>query len=392
MAVTRASAIWRAGRRPEAIITSDLAGHRGRPTLTIDLDAVVANWRALDALGPAETAAAIKADGYGLGSAEIGPALVSAGCRTFFTATADEARALRAALGSTSDRGLGHRVDIFVLNGAPERFDAIAAADASPVLNTAEELRAAAVFGAARGVPLRAALQVETGMNRLGADLEAVLALPEDIRSAVRVDLLMSHLACADDPKDPMNAAQKQRFDAAISKLKQRFPEARASLSATGGALAGADFAYDMVRPGVGLYGGFPFTEARPVAFLAAPIIRVFDVAEGESSGYGGAWVAKRPSVLATIPLGYADGMPRALSNRGVAKVGGVEVPFAGRVSMDLIVLDCTEAPARPKIGDPATLLDGDLTVDRIATAADTIGYEILTRLGRRYRRVYRTN
>lgn len=325
----------------------------------------------------------MKADGYGLGAAEVGRALAAAGCRTFFTATPSEASALRAAIGGGPT--------VYILNGAAEGLDEIAAAGADPVLNTLDEVTAADAAGRARGAPLRAALQIETGMNRLGADVEAIAAAAQAGLPGLEITLILSHLACSDTPEHPQNAAQKQRFDTALTRLRSLFPDARASLAATGGALLGADYAYDLVRPGVGLFGGSPFADARPVVRLEAPIMRVFEAAAGETSGYGGTWRAERPSVLATIPVGYADGLPRLLSGRGVARIGDDEAPYAGRVSMDLIVLDVTQVSPRPKVGERAALIDEVVTVDRIATAAETIGYEILTRLGPRYRRVYRT-
>lgn len=173
---------------------------------------------------------------------------------------------------------------------------------------------------------------------------------------------------------------QKTRFDALTAKLKPHAPVAKMSLSATGGARLGPDFAYDLARPGIGLYGGEPLA-IHPVVRLEAPILRVWSVAAGETSGYGAAWTAQRPSRLATIPLGYADGAPRSLGDVGRARIAGREAPFAGRVSMDLIVLDVTDLPQTPRPGDVAALLDETLTIDRMAGAAGTIGYEILTRL-----------
>lgn len=346
-----------------------------RPVLTIDLGAVVANWRALNARGPAEAAAVLKADAYGLGVDDVAPALAAAGARVFFVATAPEAAAIRPLL--------PNEAALYVLNGASEGLATIREAGARPVLNTLEETRAAAAEGWSAPV----ALQIETGMNRLGAGPEDLPAMIEAAR-ALDVALVMSHLACADSPEDPMNAAQRAAFDAALPRFRAAFPTAQASLSATGGALMGPSFAYDLVRPGVGLYGGLPFAEARACVRLEAPLVRVWDVPVGAASGYGGGWRATRPSRLATIPVGYADGIPRALSGRGTARVADHEAPFAGRVSMDLIVLDVTDAPGAA-VGARAVLLDESLTVDRMATSAATIGYEILTALGRRYQRRY---
>lgn len=362
-----------------------------RASLTIDLDAIARNWRALDALGQAETGAAVKANAYGLGVAPAARALSGAGCRTFFVAEPGEISPLWAALGGRA----GARQRIFVFDGAVANQDEILAQGARPVLNTADEAAAAIATAAGQGRRLPCAIRIETGMNRLGAtgdEIERILAL--DGLERLDVEIILSHLACSDDRGHPLNQRQKEGFDAALARLSMIFPDAQASLSATGGALLGPGFAYDLIRPGVGLYGGLPFAAAEPVARLTAPIIRVWRIEAGASSGYGASWTATRRSVLATIPLGYADGLPRALSNCGEARIGGVTVPLIGRVSMDLTVLDVTTLPAPPAIGEHAALLDETLTIDRMAARAGTIGYEILTRLdaagrcARRYGRI----
>lgn len=355
-----------------------------RPVLSINLDAIAANWRALDALGPAETAAVVKADAYGLGVENVAPALFAAGAKTFFVASAPEATALRAVVGRAPV--------IYVLNGASEGLSEISAAEARPVLNAVWEIGAVQAFARALGRPIDVALQIETGMNRLGLTTDALRQLVETCAlgglDAMEVCLIMSHLADADARGSPLTKTQAACFADALPKLRENFPGAVISLAATGGAVHEPALHYDLIRPGVGLFGGAPFAAAKPVVRLEAPILRVWDVAAGERSGYGGAWTAARPSRLATIPVGYADGFPRALSNRGRAKVAGRIVPFAGRVSMDLIVLDVTDAPSIAP-GDVATLLDEELTVDHVAALASTIGYEMLTSLGDRYIRRY---
>ena len=306
-----------------------------RPELTIDLGAVGANWRALDAMSSAatETAAVVKADGYGLGAGRVGKALAEAGARVFFVAAQQEAAALRKALGPAPE--------IYVLSQSPGDLPKILAAGARPVLNTLEEAQAAAQAGGGA-----CAVQVETGMNRLGMTAEEQAALAEaEWAKALEVKLVMSHLACADAPQHPLTIAQGAAFRGAAARLQAAFPAAKLSLCATGGTVNHPELHFDMTRPGVGLFGGAPFLGAMPAARLEAPIIRLWKVDRGEASGYGRAWVAARPSRLATIPVGYADGFPRALSNRGAARVNGVTAPFAGRVSMDLIVLDVTQAP-----------------------------------------------
>ncbi|MEL6316961.1 MAG: alanine racemase C-terminal domain-containing protein, partial [Pseudomonadota bacterium] len=253
---------------------------------------------------------------------------------------------------------------------------------------------AAAAAALGRG-PRTAALQVETGMNRLGCAPDALEAAAPEIAAAGALDirLIMSHLACADAPRHPQNAAQKAAFDAAAARLRPHFPAARLSLAATGGALLGPAFAYDLIRAGVGLYGGAPFAEARPVVRLEAPLIRAWDAPEGALSGYGATWRARGPRRLATLAVGYADGIPRALSNLGDAGLHGRAAPIVGRVSMDSLVIDATDAPrpdgAPAQVGDVATLLDETRTVDALATTTGTIGYEVLTRLGGRFERRY---
>lgn len=359
------------------------------PTVTVDLGAVCANWRALGvaAGGDAETGAVLKADGYGLGAAPVAEALGAAGCRTFFVATAAEAERLAPVV---------HRfgAELFVLSGAPggpETLARIIGAGAAPVLNTQDEVAWAVAAAADRGAPLRCALQVETGMNRAGLAKEAFRDLCRRPPDGLHVTLAMSHLAAADTPEAALNRDQKRRFDAIAAAARRAFPAARLSLAATGGALLGRPYAYDLTRPGVGLFGGNPFAQGRPVVRLTAPLIRVWDVPAGALSGYGGAWRAERPSVLALAPVGYADGLPRALAGKGAARIGGAFAPFAGRVSMDLIVLDVTDAPTPPVIGDEAAFLDEALTVDNLAHQVGAIGYEILTGLdaARRLARVY---
>lgn len=343
--------------------------------LDIDLSAIAANWRSFRDIGAAEASAVVKSDAYGCGAENVAPALAAAGCQTFFVATLAEA--LRLASRLTGEQ------KIYVLNGFAEPSAWPEDPRVRPVLNTLNQVRAWAERGEAaawRQPP--AALQIETGMNRLGlteAEQSALgeqPALPEGA-----IELIMSHLASAEGPQDPMLIAQNAAFKAAASALKARFPQARLSLSATAGALQGSDFAYDLIRPGVGLYGGLPFAAARPAVKLSAPLLRVWRVEAGERSGYGGDWIATRRSRLATAPLGYADGLRRSIAGRWRARIGGVEAPLAGRVSMDLIVLDVTDLDPAPKEGDRAWLLDESLTIDAMAAAADTIGYEILTGL-----------
>lgn len=343
-----------------------------RGLLTIDLDAVVMNWRALNALSEGETAAVIKADAYGLGADVVGPALARAGAATFFVALAEEGVALRKALGQ------GPR--IFVFAGLmPGDAELMRGAGLIPLLNSAGQVRAAQGFGAPVGI------QLDTGMNRLGMEADE-MAMVADLISAMDVQLVMSHLACADEPDHPQNAAQLSTFVEMTA--HHVFSGVPRSLAATGGSLLGADYHFEMTRPGVGLYGGLPFRDAKPVVALETPIIQVRELTDGETVGYGAAYVADGHRRIATISAGYADGLLRAMSGGFTVRIGDRAVPSAGRVSMDLITLDVTDAPEAVE-GAMLRVLGADQTVDQLAEAAGTIGYEILTSLGPRYDRRY---
>ncbi len=340
--------------------------------IAIDLAAIRANWRALDALsGPGtETAAVVKADAYGCGAAEVGPALAAEGVRSFFVAHLAEGTALRIAVGPDPA--------IYVLNGfSAGEEGAFGAADLRPVLSAPEQVAAAAPHG------LRAAIQFDTGMNRLGLEAGEIAPAREAL-GTTEVTLVMSHLHSSDVPGDVSPEAQRRTFE----EMRAAFPGIPASLAATGGVLLGDAFHFDLARPGVGLFGGLPFAEARPVVSLHAPILQVREVAPGEAVGYGATWRAERPSRIATIPVGYADGLIRAAGNRGTAFLDGQPLPFAGRVSMDLTTLDVTDCPAAVP-GAMVELLGPNQTVDQLAEAAGTIGYEILTSLGHRYARTH---
>ena len=355
-----------------------------RATLTIDLAAIAENWRRLATLcAPAETAAVVKADAYGLGVARVAPALWAAGARTFFTALPEEAATVREVLGPAAA--------LYCFNGmAPGDAALLRAFDIRPLLNSPGQIAAAraAAAGEVSDAPLRCGLQLDTGMNRLGLEADELAAVLDDPRGldGLAPDLVISHLACADDPADPMNAAQSAAFAAMTA--HPRLSRLRRSLSATGGALLGPDWRHDLVRPGIGLYGGLPFAEAAPVVRLSVPILQIRAVAAGEAVGYGAAWRAERETRVATISAGYADGLIRAMSGRARVFHGGRALPMLGRVSMDLITVDVTEAPGLAP-GDALELLGPRQTIDALAGAAGTIGYEILTSLGSRYARRY---
>ena len=348
------------------------------PVLTIDLDAIVRNWRALDRLsGMAETGAAVKADAYGLGLEPVAGALFGAGCRHFFVATLDEGIALRAILPTAA---------IHILNGIQGDEGGEARAQGLiPCLNAPRQVTA---WRQAGGGPC--ALQLDTGMARLGVqpgDLATLLR--DEGETLAECGLIMSHLACADAPDHPQNAAQRLAFDGMIPLVKAVAPAARLSLAATGGALLGRDYRYDLVRCGIGLYGGLPFADAEPVVTLTAPVIQIRDLPAGAPVGYGASWTATRPSRIATLPLGYADGFHRCLSSATSVWIEGRPAPLAGRVSMDLLTIDVTDHPGVTE-STPIEIIGPNRGIDALATDAKTIGYEVLTALGTRYRRRYK--
>ncbi|MFD1881026.1 alanine racemase [Paracoccus pacificus] len=352
--------------------------------MTVDLGAIVANWRALAALAPAaRPGAVVKANAYGLGAERVGPALATAGARDFFVAIAAEGAALRRALGP------GPR--IFVLSGHMNGMAGVLdQADLVPVLNSPEQFHRDLLLRA--GKPF--AIQLDSGMNRLGIEpgewaairAEAVARPVRDAGQASGQGrgpaLVMSHLACADEPAHPMNPRQL----AAFVDMTRDLGVPR-SLAATGGILLGPEYHFDLTRPGVGLYGGLPFADARPVVRLALPVIQTRRVAPGETVGYGNAWTAGRESRVATVAAGYADGLLRSLSGSGARLWAGDRAcPIIGRVSMDLITVDVTDLADIPEALD---ILGPHQGVDALADAAGTIGYEILTSLGDRYPRTY---
>jgi len=362
-----------------------------RAVLTIDLAALRANWGALNReSGEAECAGVIKADAYGLGIVEIARALAAEGCRTFFVATLNEARIVREAHPA---------VTIYVLDGLlPGAAAHYTGFDLCPCLSSLDEVREWAAWCDATGRRLRAAVHIDTGMHRLGlshADV-ALLAGPDrSIFDRFEMTLVMSHLACADMPGHPMNAIQLARFN----ELRATLPPAPASLANSGGVFLGPDYHFDLVRPGIALYGGRAF-EGHPnpmrwVVRLQARILQVRDVGVGEPIGYGATFEVSRRSRVATLACGYADGFLRALSSPTgrlgpVGYVGERPVPVVGRVSMDLITVDVTDVPVREACrGAWVEILGPRTTIDDLTDLAGTIGYELLTRLGRRVHRVY---
>ena len=338
-------------------------------TLTVDLNALAANFRTLEAAGGAPVHPVVKADSYGLGAAACAARLMAEGARTFFVARTREGERLRAALGLEPA--------IYVLDGClTGRAARLRSADLRPVLNTgAQQSEWQAAGGGACG------LQIDTGMNRLGFRPEDA---PEPFEG---LDLVLSHLACADDPAEPMNGRQRDAFKAAAA----RYPGTVRSFANSGGAFLGPDYGFDALRPGISLYGGGPEgrpdARIRPVATLTAEVLQVREVPAGESVGYSRGFVAGRPTRIATCATGYADGVLRAYSPRGLVFVAGDLRPIVGRVSMDVCAVDVTGLEVA--VGDRIELFGPNRKLDDAAGAAGTIAYELLTSVTARVPRVY---
>lgn len=337
--------------------------------LTIDLSAIAANWRALAKISQVETGATVKANGYGLDIAQVGQHLAKEGARHFFVAMAEEGVVLRRALGN------GPTISVFSGHMAGDA-QAIAEANLCPMINSVDQM-----LRHVEALPAHPfGLQLDTGMNRLGMEPDEWSGL-RDIALSQNPMLIMSHMACADEPDHPMNKHQLEQFVSMTAGL-----DVPRSLAATGGTLLGPDYHFDMVRPGIGLYGAMPFEQAQPVVTLDIPVIQTRDVAVGETVGYGNTWSATVPSRIATIAAGYADGLIRAMGPHAVLYHGAQAVPVVGRVSMDSITVDITSLPGNP---DSLQLIGPHQSVDQVADFAGTIGYEILTSLGARYNRTW---
>ncbi len=368
--------------------------------ITIDIDAVKGNWRMLDSYNGdvTETAAVVKADGYGLGAAILAPSLADAGCRTFFVMSLAEAVTIRRAL----DDARYAETRIFALSGChPRQEDDFQAFRINPVINSIEQLRRLAATG--RGWD--AAIHVDTGMTRLGLDrreLDTLKTIMEDggnALGAINPCLLMSHLTASEDPHDDASARQL----AAFTKLREMFPGVPASLGNSGGTLLGGDYCFDMTRPGIALYGlhpagidaeGVRMEEAatlKPAVTWQARILQHRAALAGDKVGYNGTHVLDRNSRIATVGVGYADGYPRSLGNRAQVEIAGHLAPVVGRVSMDSVTVDVSSIDAgKVDAAGHATLLGPAYGLARMAHDAGTIGYEILTQLGQRPKRWFK--
>jgi len=365
--------------------------------IIVDLDILCANWRTLaDLVAPAKCAAVVKADAYGLGASHVIPALAQTGCTDFFVATLKEA---------LEARELAQNANIYILDGIlPGAAQRIFESGARPVISTLDEAREWAACAANLGADttLACALHLDTGLNRLGLDARDIRTLAADSHCLARLDvkLVMSHMACADEPDHPMNETQRKVFEG----LRPLVPSAPFSLAASDGLMLGPDYHFDMVRPGYALYGGQAFQGAKtpvsPVVKSYARVLQVRDTAPGHAVGYSASYKISRQSRIAVVALGYADGFDRHASrssknttpNPTASSVAfdGKRAPLIGRVSMDLICVDVTDIEDDPiKRGDWAEIIGPNLSIEEIGKAAGTIGYEVLTRLGTRFQRIY---
>lgn len=367
---------------------SDTEDETAGAILTVDLGAVVANYRRLATVAPgSEVAGVVKANAYGLGLGPVVHALAGAGCKTFFVADAGEGAALRALLPDAV---------IYVTNGLTPGASALFSAHRlRPCLGSLVEIEEWRREARTAGHALPAALHFDTGLNRLGMTTGETAAILADhaLVAGVDVALVMSHLACSDEPEHALNARQLARFRA----IRAAFPRTPASFANTAGIFLGPDYHFDLVRPGYGLYGGAP-VEGKPNPFqptvrAEARVLVVRGIAAGEAAGYGASWEATGPRRLAVLSAGYADGYFRALASTeggGRVYLAGHYAPVAGRVSMDLLIVDVTGLPqGAVHRGDLAELVGPHVTLEEVARRAGTIGYEVLTSLGARYKRHY---
>jgi alanine racemase len=374
----------------DAPVTAGPPAAQAGGILTVDLAAIEANWRALmRRVTPSECAAVIKADGYGCGLEPVAARLARAGCKTFFVADLDEARRARSIAAESA---------IYVLSGLmPGTAPAFAYIRARPVIGSLVELAEWDAFCAANQWRGGAALHVDTGMNRLGITVNEAAALAPRIRAENHgVTLLMSHLVCSELPEHPLNERQIATF----REVRMLYRGIPSSLANSSGIFLGSTAHCDIVRPGVALYGVNPTparnNPMRAVIELQARILQVRTVPRGETVGYDATWTAKRTTRLAVVAVGYADGYSRSASASDErpgsdAIVAGERCPLAGRISMDLMAFDITDLPDNAaRRGDFVTLIGGEISVDDVASTAGTIGYEVLSGLGRRYHRSYR--
>jgi alanine racemase len=355
--------------------------------LCINIDLIINNYLLLKKkLGKATCAATLKADAYGVGAAEVGAALVKAGCSSFFVATIDEAIDLR------NHIPLKH-VKIAVLSGfLPKTGPIFNEYNIIPVINNLEQLRDWKKYNSEAGKSLDSILQIDTGMNRLGLtpnELSKILNNPAEMNGA-NLCGLMSHLACSDEPNHEMNQQQLSEF----IKAKNKLPRMETSLANSGGIFLGKSYHFDLARPGIALYGATPNYNAcnplKQAIKLYGRVLQIRETGANQTVGYGASYKPTRDSVIATVGVGYADGYLRSLSSNSYAFFNNIKIPIIGRVSMDCITVDISSVPTRTiKPGDFIEVMGDNFTIDDIAKAANTVPHEILSRLGTRHFRQY---
>lgn len=365
---------------------------RAGALLTVDLAALVENWRLLKRQVPnpaCNVGAVVKADAYGLGAEPVVKALKNAGCTTFFVAHLDEGVTVRAAVGEAPR--------VVVMHGPNKGTERdFAAYRLVPVLNSPAQIDRWRMFAATNDVLIESLVHVDTGMNRLGLTEREFQSLMRDPDGFLGLHplALMSHLACAEETKNPMNAEQLRKFTSALATFRGKFPDAKGSFANSSGIFLGAPYHFDFARPGAALYGANPLVAKAnpmiPVVRLRGKILQVRRVDAAAPVGYGATYTAQDGAKLATVSIGYADGLLRSFSNRGHGYIDGIKVPVAGRVSMDLTIFDVSAVPDS-SLGPDATIeiIGTHRTVDDVAADAGTISYEILTSLGARYSRAY---
>jgi alanine racemase len=338
-------------------------------TATIDLNAIRQNWQKLRSMSSNDAAAVVKANAYGLGLKQVTKALYAEGARIFFVATAEEGAELRSILGK--------KPDIYVFSGhLAGDTELIKNYNLIPLINSIEQLSRHSKLLREK----KFGVQLDTGMNRLGMEPMEWESVKE-LALSLNPVLIMSHLACADDPNHKMNSKQLDIFLTLTNKIN-----INKSLAATGGILLGPEYHFDLTRPGIGIYGCSPMQDCLPVLKIDIPVIQIRNIESGETVGYGNTWTSPCKKKIATISAGYADGLFRAIEKKAKLYFEEIGCPIVGRISMDLIGVDITSLKVDPV---RLELINSQQTVDNIAEGAETIGYEFLTSLGNRYSRNY---
>lgn len=356
-------------------------------TLEINLSAIKANYRLLKNICEmTKVGAAVKANSYGLGAIEISKTLLEENCRYFFVASSNEGISLR--------KAIGEEVNILILNGVFEH-DALELIEYNliPVLNNLNQIKIWQKFSSLKNQLLPCYLHFNTGINRLGLNHNEIEQLinNRDLLKGLNVEYIISHLSASEDSDNPYNLEQLNKFKAYL----EYFPNAKASLANSGGIFLGKDYHFNLVRPGAALYGLNPLGSNKPnpmqnPVILKAPIIHLQNLTYGSRIGYNMTFTTKRDSLIATLPFGYADGFSRNFSNQGTVFINSRSVPIIGRISMDLVNIDVTDLPPSDIfLGQEVEIIGNNCTPDKIADIIGTIGYEILTSLGNRYKRIY---